>query len=112
MKNKKSLRKLTRASLHINFFFHLLLCIMLFMIFNMILMPFAYLKTVVAKFKLSNAGRISLVDAFAYIVIGIPLLLVLQVTDLFDFITWTLDTKEYGLPREGPISKQRFLAFY
>ena len=59
-----------------------------FAIVNFLLIPFAYIKTVVHKFKLyKTAGGMPLYrnNLVIYILFGIPLLLISQVTDLYWF---------------------------
>lgn len=112
MKDKKALRKLTSAIMHVNFMVHLLICCVLFIGLNLVLLPFAYLKTILAKILLTKAGAIHFTEVLVYALFGLPFLLALQVTDLYDFVTWSLDTKNFGQPGEASISKRQFLAFF
>ena len=59
-----------------------------FAIVNFLLIPFAYIKTIVHKFKLyKTAGGMPLYrnNLVIYILFGVPLLLISQITDLYWF---------------------------
>ena len=57
-----------------------------YIICNAIMMPFAYLKTIVHKLNLLRMKKVSCADCLFYVLIGLPLLLVAQLTDLVTFL--------------------------
>lgn len=63
-----------------------------FLAVNLVLMPFAFLKTCVHKISLIRKGMITVLDCLAYVVLGLPLLLVSQLTDLWAFLKTLFDT--------------------
>ena len=50
-----------------------------FIVINLVMLPFAYLKTVGVKIRLSYRGVIKVSEFFIFFLIGLPLLLVMQV---------------------------------
>ena len=76
----------------INFYAHLVIGSMVFAVVNIILFPFAYLKTCIVKIKLAKRGVISAKDAIEYILIGMFYLFIFQYYDLVNFIKWSLNT--------------------
>ena len=83
--NKKMLLKINK---HL---FSIVYCILLiplsgiFIIFNMLMLPFAFLKTLIHKGILASQSRISFASFAGYFILGIPLLLVSQLIDLWGF---------------------------
>ena len=77
------------------------------------MLPFAYLKTVFVKMTLSYRGVIRVSEVFVYLLIGLPMLLVLQVMDLVAYIQWSADTADPG-KRGKPhiLSSEYFEMFY
>ena len=96
----------------VNFSLHQVICSVLFVALNLLMLPFAYMKTILAKTRLARAGAIRVSDVILYVIIGIPLLLLLQIPDLYDFLVWSLDQKDFGKKSQTTISKAQFLAFY
>ena len=72
-----------------------LLFLAVFMAVNLILLPFAYLKTALHKFLLAIRFNSSsyLKNLGIYIVMGIPFLLCAQFSDVYRFMVHTYDTK-------------------
>ena len=67
----------------------------IFMAVNLLLAPFAYLKTVVHKFKLHRQYKASstLSSFLLYIVAGLPLLICSQIMDIYYFLVHTFSEK-------------------
>ena len=86
MKDKKALKSLSKWIMFANYLVHLAVLSVIFVAINLLILPFAYLKTIVMKVKLSSLGVIGTHQVFKYILIGMPLLLFLQMLDLVDFI--------------------------
>lgn len=112
MKDRKALRRLTSAIMFLNYMVQLLICSVPFVCLNLLMLPFAYLKTILAKILLNKAGVVKFKEVLVYALFGVPLLLALQVTDLYDFVTWSLDARDFGRPRGASISEHQFLAFF
>lgn len=66
----------------------------LFLALNLVMLPFAYLKTCYFKIRLTLKGRIEASEIFVYIVIGLPVLIFTQVTDLWDFLKLSFSTRK------------------
>lgn len=75
--DKQTLRKLTRFIMMVNYSLHQVICSVLFVALNLLMLPFAYMKTILAKIRLAQAGAIRVSDVVLYVIIGIPLLLLL-----------------------------------
>ena len=75
--NKPFLRSFTYGLKMINYGFVLLILMAFFMAFNMLLLPFAWLKTFYAKLKLARLGTVPPYEPLLYFIYGLPLLLVL-----------------------------------
>ena len=88
-KDKKRLLDLNTSVLAFNYYIHLFFFSIVYVVLNLIILPFAYLKTVASKILLAKNGSISVCSALVYIPIGIPMLLYLQVFDLVNFIVWS-----------------------
>lgn len=86
------------------------------MVLNAAMLPFAYLKTVFVKMTLSYRGVIRVSEVFVYLLIGLPMLMVLQVMDLVAYMQWSADTaaeKKMGnLIKPYIISNEHFEMFY
>lgn len=111
-KNKTVLKGMTSGLKMLNYFFILVIMTAFFIAFNLLLWPFAWLKTCYAKFKLARSGRGPLYAPFLYFLIGLPLLLVLQVPDTFDFIKWSLDEHDPDKRIRDTITKDGFITFF
>ncbi len=96
-----------------NYAFILMPLAAVFILFNAICIPFAYLRTIVIKIKLARASNLSCVEIFIWILFGLPLLLVYQIFDLIDFIKWSTHMED---PNENAkkhhIHKSNFVLFY
>ena len=73
----------------------LMVTLPVFMAVNMLLVPFAFLKTVVHKFRLYRHYRASstLYSFLLYLLLGIPMLLCSQVMDTYYFILHSFSNK-------------------
>ena len=78
------------------------------------MLPFAYLKTVFVKMTLGYRGVIRVSEVFIYLLIGLPMLMVLQVMDLVAYLQWSSDTAdpEKRKSKRYIISYEHFDMFY
>ena len=84
-----------------------------FIAINLVMLPFAYLKTVAVKLRLSYRGVIKVSEFFIFFLIGLPMLLVLQVMDFVAYIQWSSVTDDPDRKDKPHIlSKEQFEAFY
>ena len=85
-----------------------------FIVLNVAMLPFAYLKTILVKITLSYRGVIRVSEVFIYLLIGLPMLLVLQVMDLVNYIKWSADTADPEKKANKPyiLSFEHFEMFY
>ena len=84
-----------------------------FIAVNLVMLPFAYLKTVWVKLTLSYRGVIKVTEFFIFFLIGLPLLLVMQVMDFVAYIQWSSVTKDPDQKdRPHILSKEQFEMFY
>lgn len=65
-----------------------------FIAVNLLLMPFAYLKTCAHKINLARKEMISVKECLSYLALGLFLMLVSQVTDLWAFLKTLFDTSK------------------
>ena len=72
----------------------LIIISVIFMALNMIMMPFAFLKTLLHKIMIVSRGEIPFYRALFYLVIGLPLLVLTQFTDLWAFIKSSSSTRK------------------
>ena len=79
----------------INFYVHLALGTLAFIIVNMIIFPFAYVKTVIVKIKLARKRVITTFNVFEYVLMGLFFLITLQYYDVVNFLTWSLKTDSH-----------------
>ena len=76
---------------------------------NLILLPFAYLKAIGHKIALLAKKRISLANCLFYVLVGLPLLIVAQVTDYYTFLRVSYSTrKRYQSDEVFAISLKQF----
>ena len=69
--DKKRLEKFTtRFNMGVYAFFSIPISVA-FLVINLLLVPFAYLKTCWHKIKLANSGSISAINVFAYVLFGL-----------------------------------------
>ncbi len=111
--NKPFLTQLTFGIKMFNYAFILMPLAVVFIFFNALCIPFAYLRTILIKVKLARSSNLSCVEIFIWILIGLPLLLVYQIFDLIDFIKWSTHMED---PNEKEnkhyIQKNNFELFY
>ncbi len=72
-----------------NYAFILLPLTAVYIFFNALCIPFAYLRTILIKVKLARSSNLACIEPFIWILLGLPLLLVYQIFDLIDFIKWS-----------------------
>ena len=90
--DKETLLAFNKGVYRVFYTFFSLLIGAVFLALNLAMMPFAYLKTVLMKLILVKNGGISICDAVFYIIIGLPVLLISQVTDLWEFLKTSNDS--------------------
>ena len=66
----------------------------IFLALNLIMMPFAFLKTLIHKILIVSRGETPFYSIFSYLVIGLPLLVLSQFTDLWAFIKSSFFTRK------------------
>ena len=64
------------------------------MALNLIMMPFAFLKTLLHKIMIVARGEIPFYKCLFYLVIGLPLLVLTQFTDLWAYIKSSFSTRK------------------
>ena len=89
------LQSINTCTFYIVYSMVLMVTMPVFMAVNLLLAPFAYLKTVVHKFKLHRHYKASstLSSFLLYIVAGLPLLVCSQIMDLYYFTVHTFSDK-------------------
>ena len=114
MLNKGNLSKqITRLLQLVNFSIFTLFSGTVFIAVNLVMLPFAYLKTVLVKLTLSYKGVIKVTEFLIFFLIGMPLLLVMQVMDFVAYIQWSSVTKDPDLKdRPHILSREQFEMFY
>lgn len=93
----KDKKRLERFNTRFYLFCHVCFYIPLSCIFvglNLLMVPFAYLKTCIHKVNLFRQGIVSFVSCLAYVVIGLPILLYAQMTDLWAFFKASFSRKK------------------
>ena len=88
IEDHQMLEAINTCCFHIVYLMILMVTLPVFMAVNMLLVPFAFLKTVVHKFRLYRHYRASstLYSFLLYLLLGIPMLLCSQVMDTYYFI--------------------------
>ena len=84
--DRKRLKAFNDNVYGVAYFFVTILISAVFIALNLVMLPFAYLKTCVHKVNLLRQNRIECSSCFGYILLGLPLLLLSQITDLWAFI--------------------------
>ena len=67
---------------------------LIYIISNLIMTPFAYLKTLAHKINLLRMKRINCGDCMSYVLLGLPILFVAQFTDLVTFWKVSFSTRK------------------
>ena len=86
VKDRKKLKAFNDGVYGVAYFFVTIIISAVFIAFNLVMLPFAYLKTCVHKVNLLRQNKIQCSACFGYFLLGLPLLLISQVTDLWSFI--------------------------
>ena len=94
IKDPATLASLTRGLTLAFYTFVILFLSVIYIAFNLILLPFAYLKAVGHKIVLLTKKRVSLSTCLLYILLGLPLLIVAQVTDYYTFLQVSYSTRK------------------
>ena len=89
------LQSINTCTFYIVYSMVLMVTMPVFVAVNLLLAPFAYLKTVVHKFKLHRHYKASstLSSFLLYIVAGLPLLVCSQIMDIYYFTVHTFSDK-------------------
>ena len=84
-----------------------------YIICNTIMMPLAYLKTIAHKLNLLRMKKINCLDCLLYVLVGLPLLLLAQITDLVTFLRVSFASrKRYQSDEVHTITTQQFYFIY
>jgi len=94
IKDKTRLIQLTKTVYMLLYTVVALMLSVYYLIANLLMMPFAYLKTCGHKISLLTKKRIGLANCLLYILIGLPLLIVAQATDLYTFLLVSFSTRK------------------
>lgn len=92
IKDKTALKYINSFLLRLCYLPVVLILTVIFVVANLILLPFAYVKVVIHKFILLYRTNESdcLVNAFIFLIFGLLILLVTQITDLYYFLKLSL----------------------
>ena len=105
----KDKRKLERFNNFLYLVYYALLSVPLGTIFvaaNLILSPFAYLKTCANKLKLVRLRAIPLTHFFVYVLLGLFILTLAQLTDLVAYLRVSFSRQKIQLPTETHVITQ------
>ena len=96
VKDRRKLDKLNEICFVCVFGIQSSVLIIVFMAVNLLLVPFAYLKTILHKVLLlkSYKGRYQIRNLFIYVVLGLPFLICSQVTDVYHFVQHTFKSRQ------------------
>ena len=96
IKDLKRLVRINEVLFFIAYSFIMPFLLALFISVNLILLPFAYLKTILHKILLvkSYRGREQCINLVVFIALGIPFLIAAQVTDVYYFLRHTYRAKQ------------------
>lgn len=94
--SRDTLVKINKVSFHILYLMVILVILPIFIVFNLALAPFAYLKTVAHKFRLWRHYKASttLAAFLFYIIAGMPMLVCSQITDIYHFLQHSFSDKQ------------------
>lgn len=113
IKNTDTLTAITRISTTGHYTFVMLFIGFAYIVGNLILLPFAYLKTVAHKVSLLARRRVSLIGCLLYVVFGLPLLIVSQFTDFYTFLLVSYSSrKRYQSDEVFTVSLDQFNLFH
>ena len=96
VKDKKRLKKFNSRMIQLYYSIIFIMLALGFIVVNLLLIPFAYLKTSWHKFQLVRRGRIPAAMLLNYVVFGLLLGLVTQITDFWAFTktSWTAELSD------------------
>ena len=112
VKDKARLEKFSRRFNMVAYFFISIIISLAFVVFNLVLLPFAYLKTIGHKITLKNAKLISVCDVVAYVVFGPFSSLIVQVPDLWAFLKTSWMQQRPHSDATFVIDREMFSMFY
>lgn len=86
---------------------------MIFLTINLLLVPFAYVKTCCHKIKLAHANLIPVIDVFSYMFLGLFMGIIVQIPDLWGFLksSWIMK-KPINTGKTPIIDRWTFIMFY
>ena len=84
--DRKRLKAFNDRVYDVAYFFVTIIISAVFIAFNLVMLPFAFLKNCVHKVNLLRHNKIECSTCFGYFLLGLPLLLIAQITDLWSFI--------------------------
>ena len=94
IKDVATATKLTRFLTLAFYTFVILFLSIVYIAFNLILLPFAYLKAVFHKIVLLTKKRVTIGNFLFYLLLGLPLLIVSQATDYYTFLLVSYSTRK------------------
>ena len=94
IKDKGKLQFLTNSIFMALYSFVALFLSIYYIIANLVMMPFAYLKTIAHKINLLRMKKIKGVECLSYVLLGLPLLFVSQFTDYVTFLRVSFATRK------------------
>jgi len=96
VKNQRRLKQINDAAIKFVFGIYAALLLAVFMAVNLALVPFAYVKTLIHKVTLFRHyhGKDQLKNVAVFALIGLPLLLCSQVTDVYYFLRHTFKSRQ------------------
>lgn len=93
-KDRQHLAAFNKKVYQAAYFFIALVIGLVFFAVNLLLMPFAYLKTCWHKLNLVRHSIIPFCKGLSYILYGLPLMLIAQITDLWEFLKVNSETRK------------------
>ena len=112
VKDKARLEKFTKRFNMGFYFFVSIIISLVFVAINLVLLPFAYLKTIWHKITLAHAKIISVYDVISYVVFGLFSGLIVQVPDLWAFLKTSWRQKKALNDATFVLDRDMFNTFY
>eukprot|EP00353_Schmidingerella_taraikaensis_P005126 CAMPEP_0185586748 /NCGR_PEP_ID=MMETSP0434-20130131/45905_1 /TAXON_ID=626734 ORGANISM="Favella taraikaensis, Strain Fe Narragansett Bay" /NCGR_SAMPLE_ID=MMETSP0434 /ASSEMBLY_ACC=CAM_ASM_000379 /LENGTH=292 /DNA_ID=CAMNT_0028208111 /DNA_START=412 /DNA_END=1290 /DNA_ORIENTATION=- len=113
LKDRARLERFNQRVYKMVYFMLFLMLGTFFVAINLMLVPFAYLKTCLHKIILARKGITSFADVFLYVLGGLPMGIIAQVPDFWAFIKSSWDVRRKKRTDETfVISQESFDIFY
>ena len=88
----KRLESVSKVLMMVNYVILLMVLSVIYVALNLLMLPLAYIKTVLAKISLRHRKAVTCSSTLSFLVLGVPILLAIQIADLIDFIRWSTNT--------------------